>query len=467
MKSKQQTPLGYLMVLLDVSLADLGDYLYVAQSSISKWKTGARVLKPSSQYFEGIVEYFTALERDPDRADKLHRLFSQLYPGQTGQEAGNTARNIRLFLGGSLLPPVAVQQAIGEAGRLYTAEVGVYAGDKGYAAAQAQLIAYIAEQERHTPVRIVSRGDVAAFSRFAPLAVSIDRMRMLLQLPAKDCLLMDCMALFAHPAADICLLPKDAPYPLGSDTYIVGEGMVLFGLDTGAAPAYAAVYMDPLTIQQYTGVFDSVWAQSSPLFTAIQPGQLGEQLYRQAIDTTLGERLDWLLPSLPYLTMSRTLLMEVLRANRVSGRDWTRILSGYDALHGMKMRLLVPAHALQLPAMTMPCLSLLCGREIRITSVQAKRHQMDTAALLRAGSGVQVVPIQGAAPDAWAHVSAFVKRNVFAGYLHFAPASVKVTVNPAFVDTMMAAMDALYSALTPEAASPAYVAQHLEAAALG
>lgn len=36
MKSKQQTPLAYLMALLGVSLADLGEYLYVAQTSVSK-----------------------------------------------------------------------------------------------------------------------------------------------------------------------------------------------------------------------------------------------------------------------------------------------------------------------------------------------------------------------------------------------------------------------------------------------
>lgn len=68
MKSKQQTPLAYLMALLGVSLADLGEYLYVAQTSVSKWKTGSRPLRPESPHFDGIVEYFVALARDPNRA---------------------------------------------------------------------------------------------------------------------------------------------------------------------------------------------------------------------------------------------------------------------------------------------------------------------------------------------------------------------------------------------------------------
>lgn len=465
MKSKQQTPLGYLMGLLDVSLADLGDYLYVAQTSISKWKTGARPLKPTSQHFAGIVEYFAMLSRDADRREKLTQLFARLYPEQAAETPEDIATCVRAFLSGKLLPPVTLKQALSGEGRLYTAEIGVYGGDAGSESAFDQLLGLVAAQGEPMPLCAVNRCDPQQIARLLPALARGCRLRLLLDAPDGALPLSACGMVIAHPATDIRMLPEAAPLPRHAAWYLAGKEMYVHGHAPQGHTPYAAVYTDALTVEHMQHDFDAMWQEAVPSFTQIPCERLGAEIYRKSEQATLPEPLDWLTPALPYLTMSRSLLMEVLRMNDVSGRVWTHVLGGCDALAALPLRVFLPASALRTPQAIQPTLSVLCGKAIHMTPAQSKRHLLDTAALLRADA-LSVLPLQGAKPAGWEKLSAFVKRNAYAGYLNYGAEAVQYTQNAAFTQAMMAAMDALAAEGTQEAHSPTHIAAMMERVAL-
>lgn len=464
MKSKQQTPLGYLMGLLDVSLAELGEYLYVAQTTISKWRTGARALKPGSQHFAGIVEYFAMLTRDPARRERLVALFENLYPGQPLDSPADVAACVRAFLGGGMLPTASQRRAIGPEGRLYTAQVGVYSGAQGLQAAYEQLRALL-DESGPSQLAVADRQGLYVLQRLMPQLSEGHTLRILADPPPAQALLSEQARVLALAGTEIRLMPPNAPFAPGSVSALAeGELMLQGHARPGHAP-YAALYTDPLTLEQHQAIFDEVWAGAPALFETVEAERLGPELFAAARDAFVSECTEWITPGLPYLTMSGELLMEVLRAGGVHGRVWTRVLAGSRVLERAPMRLFVPVEALRAPHGLLPELSMLCGREIRLTRAQARRHMLDTAALLRAGEGLSLVPLQ-AEDAARAQLPLFVRRNAFAGLLDYGGGLVRVTHKAGLVESFMQAADLLASRATSQLQSPAHVAGLLEQAAL-
>lgn len=465
MKSKQQTPLGYLMGLMDVSLTDLSDHLYVAKTSISKWKTGARTLNPTSQHFAEIVEYFTMLARDTKRHDKMKQLCGRLYPEQSVDNPKELSACIQAFLGGKQLPSVMVQQTLSDEGRLYTAQVDVYHGDTGCLSAVDLMCAYLSDQKPDR-LALLNRWDTEELARFVPALEKGWTGRALLDVPPPRALLSNLMAALVHPRMDTRMLPEDMPLMAGAAWYIAGERQMLISSRMPGRPSYAAVYTDPLTVEQYRHGFDDMYDRAETALETVPLRRVGPALYRQTIDTTIDEWMDWLLPQLPYLTMSRPLLMEVLRANDVSGHVWTQVLDGYDILSALRMRLFVPAQFLRRPPDTEPILSLLCGKTIRLTPAEKSRHLLDTAAMLREDRRLTVVPLQKEGAEVWQSVSMFVKRNAYAGYLGLAHSTVRVTRHPALLEQFMQCLEWLAQTETERLRRRGYVAGLLEYAAL-
>lgn len=453
------------MGLLDVSLADLGDYLYVAQTTISKWKTGARLLKPTSQHFGGIVEYFTMLLRDTDRRAKMEQLFLRLYPEQPLSSQAAYATCIRAFLSGKMLPSMTVQRALSEEGRLYTAQVGVYRGAEGCAIAMEQLLGFLSDRASGT-VLAAERRDPQRAEAFSRALSAGHRLRLLTDMPSPSALVSRLGDVLAHTGTEVCLLEDGAPFLGHTASYVLEQELALTGHAWPGEEPYCAIHTDAETVAQQAAAFAWLRERTRPAFETLDSTRLGPELYQRAQAETLPERLDWMVSSLPYLTMSRELLMEVLRANDVSGRTWSHVLAGYDALEGIRLRLLMPAGALGWQDAPLPCLSLICGGEIRMTREQAGRHLLDTAARLRVGEALEVIPVSGEVPLGWGRTSPFVKRNAFAGYLNCVAGSVRVSDSPALVERFMQAADLLVSGVTEEARGRQYVAGRIEQAAL-
>ena len=466
MKSKQQTPLGYLMKLLSVSLRDLGDYLYVAQTSISKWKTGARTLRPESQYFAGIIEYFCVLARDPARGEKLRRLFQRLYPTQRTESEQETAACLRAFLGGKLLPSMALEFSLGEQGQLYATEFSVYSGEDGLTNALARLTAYLAAQQEPVTVSLLDRQASILRPLWLPALSRGHRVRLFVEDAHTLAYSGEMAPVLAHKNMELRLLPKDAPFPRQAFFCVAEHRLLLLGSAFPNQPRYTALYTDELTIAQYLAGFNSLWDATNPLFMNLGAEDVTAERLSSLTRTTIPERTDWLLPSLPHTTMSRNLLMEVLEHHGVSGRSWLRVLHFYDKISTVRTRLLIPVNALTAPQHMLPDLSLLAGTPIRLTDAQVRRHMLDTAALLRVGSRVELFPLQQDTPDTWWQTSLMTKRNAYAAFLDFASGCLRFTRHPEVLQGFIHTLDALTSQLTEPLRTSEYVAEMLERSAL-
>lgn len=464
MKSTKQTPLGYLMGLLDVSLKDLGEYLYVAQTSISKWKTGARPLRPGSQHFAGTVEYFAMLTRDARRRERMTQLFARLFPDARLDTPEDYARCIGDFLEGKVLPTVAVRQALGEEARLYDAQVSVYRGEAGVQAAYGHLAAYL-EERKDAAVCAMVDGDTAWLSRLLPALAAGRHLRILMKPPGADAVLAPLSGVLAHPQVETRWISGEGMPFLSDAVYCTaGADLLLRVHAPPGRPAYASIATDALTVEHAQLAFEAQWRACAPAFEAVAREQLDRRAFASLKDSVHAERVDWACTALPFLSMSAPLLMEVLKASGCSGRVWTNVMASQEALLETPIRLYLPVAALSGEGMRLSLLEMLCGRPISVTPAQAKRHLLDTAALLRTAGALRIV-LRAARPSP-GQPDAFAGRNAFAGYVQADGGALRVSRNPRFVEAMMGAMDALHADTTTEYRTQAYVAGLLERAAL-
>lgn len=474
MKSKEQTPLAYLMGLMDVSLLDLADYLYVAQTSVSKWKTGARTLKANSPHFAGIVEFFTLFTRDEEKREKLMCLFRDLYPDRDHEKEDSIPAFLRVFLSDKLLPSAALIHSLEESGKLYGAGISVYTGDEGLGSALGKLHAILGAGGGKEILSIFIGRRIA--DTMGPLEPFLTQLISILELGYKAQLLLDphdadlplcaLATLFAHPGMGVRFIDEEVSIAEKELWLLVDGKAFLISRCVESQPRYTALYTDAFTLAHYRASFLSLWNQASTPFGSMTSDDLKPDLFKNLTTQVVDERFDWLIPSLPPMTMRRDLLMEALEANGVAGRVWSRVLGCFDALEGVRLRLLIPAVSLRASQENSCVLSLMAGQEMRLNESQARRHLLDTAALLREEIRVSLVPLHNEMPADWRRVSLFVMRNVCAGVMDFMTFTIRYTFDPVIIERTMAILDSFSGALTTEMKDSRHVAELLERVAL-
>lgn len=466
MKSKTQTPLGYLMGLLDIRLQDLSDFLYISQTSVSKWKTGARTLPPDSPHVDGIVEFMTLLVRDPGKREKLLGMLSDVYPDQALDAPGALSLCVRAFLSGRQLPSDLPRLSSGKGKALYTAEFAVFRGAQGFEGAVSRLLSQLKSCEKGASLSVLDPWKQALGARLLPALDAGCRVRLLLCGVSGLSLTDDLAAVFSHAHLEARLLADGAPAPDRALYAADGVNMAVVSREMPGKARYTALYTDEMTVDCCREAFDALWQSAKPLFSETAPESLTPDTLSRALEITVPERIDWLVPSLPHMTMGRQLLMEVLEQNRVSGRAWARVLGCQGALLGVPLRFFMPVSALRAMPDASADLRFSAGVPIALTQAQARRHLLDTAALLRAGQGVGLILLQGETPKAWGRAGMCVRRNAFVSYQDVAARRVLTTKDPSFIEQAMRETDRLFAGTTRQLRDQAYVAGLLERAAL-
>lgn len=458
MKSKTQTPLGYLMQLLDVRLKELGDYLYVAQASVSKWRTGARPLRRQSQHLAGIVDYFIALSRDEQKKQKLTALFRQLYAGARLDTNEGLSSCLFAFLSDKTLPSGPIQALSRAQDALYRAEFSVYSGEEGRLHAMRALCEKADVGGQDIVRALVTQA--IALDALLPL-LSGRRTLLLLIAPELTPLLFGRFApLCAHPRVETRLLRAA---PAGLSSYVVMERGLLLASQAYRAPCYTALFTDEGTVRQHQATHEAGWREAQTAFTRYAAEDMRKEGLEALLSGTVPEALACYVPLLPHYTMSRELLMEVLSMNGVSGREWTRVLGFHAAVRALPLHIYLPASALFAAEKTLPELFCETGKTARLTDAQARRHRLDTAALVRAGA-VTLKPVQA---DPAVFAGLFCRRNGFAGLLDGASEGIVLSKDGRLIDACMAALNTLERSLSKELREPGYVAGLLERAGLG
>jgi len=136
------------------------------------------------------------------------------------------------------------------------------------------------------------------------------------------------------------------------------------------------------------------------------------------------------------------------------------------ALLGVPLRFFMPVSALRALPDASADLRFSAGMPIALTQPQARRHLLDTAALLRAGQGVELILLQGEMPKAWERAVVCVRRNAFVSYQDGAARRVLTTKDPSFIEQAMREADRLWAGTTRQLRDQGYVAGLLEKAAL-
>ncbi len=139
MKSKNSTPIGFLIEMLHISVKDMANEIFVDPTTISKWKTCERPLSSKCDSFEKVVKYVLSRNSKQNRR-VLENLFSSIYGEKTYPTPDYVESCLRQFLDNATVPTEAKNIAIQTKGGLYSCMTNIYSGIEGRKASMEILL---------------------------------------------------------------------------------------------------------------------------------------------------------------------------------------------------------------------------------------------------------------------------------------------------------------------------------------
>lgn len=79
MKNQKIYPIGYLLKILHISYTDLAKALYLDRTVVNKWALGKRTFNSKSKHYSKVVEYIININEDKNE-NSLEKFFERIYP---------------------------------------------------------------------------------------------------------------------------------------------------------------------------------------------------------------------------------------------------------------------------------------------------------------------------------------------------------------------------------------------------
>lgn len=403
MGGKILTPIGFLIDLLDVSIKDMAQTLYVDRTTICKWKANDRHFSVKSDCFDKVVDYFL-LHNSVQKRHILENLFSNLY-GEVPYRTKDYLKScMQKFLSHSVVPVEAQSMLSQMKGNLYMTMAGIYAGVEGRKSAMDILLTEAENQEKP--------GELIFFDRQTCKWCIYDekyfrewhrRIKRLLDLKWQIYVILDCssnqtdalsalLALNQHfytyvnyheynfnSVKNINLLPT---------VYGLKGKMVLFGYNHGK-DIYTSVFKDKFTVNQGYEYLKNLISECEATFIPQTQKQRIEVLQR----ITKYELIDepsYLVSTRPsIITLGDDMLQQILRDNGVIGDIKAAAIEAFSAIKRSIMESkLIYRHILYDISLSTSAsyekllfteASYLLGRDIYISKEQFREHLRRTA----------------------------------------------------------------------------------------
>ena len=166
--------------------------------------------------------------------------------------------------------------------------------------------------------------------------------------------------------------------------FVVGQSLALSSVTPHdcSGPICTTLAQDPLSIKQYTSVFDSLLKQCQELIKVYTPNSLLHALEEHIIASPKPTELYIFSGNPLFVTMPRELIVDILKANKVELSAAKRLLAYYDAFSQLRSH--SPVHHgiddaripeyLSEKALVCHDLSVLTNRTIYLTEEQRRQH---------------------------------------------------------------------------------------------
>lgn len=350
MNKKNLSSFGFIVELLDISVTEIADRIYVTQSLVSKWKNGVRSLKKSSEYYEKVISYFIA-QNEKNGQKTLENLFSTLYAQEDAGQELYLHNCLHKFLSNEDVPVMARSLFYETRQNLYNSSISVFIGKEGRKSAFSMLMDAAENME---PGEI----DLLEREQFSWLLDDPDYMEQwreqMLHLLGRG-FHINIVHFISHHAMNTFTFTREFHsvifhknvqefffhYYADNDSYyshyLLKGQMSIMGLnpDEKDEQMYTAIYRDPFSMVQHEKLIEKIQRHCTTVFKIYSGNHIQFALDR--IKSYEAHReLIFYSGSLPsFCMMDEELLSEVLKSNGVSGKARNRCVMGYKIMRRM------------------------------------------------------------------------------------------------------------------------------------
>jgi len=439
--------IGYLLEILDISVANLSRHIFIEQSLISKWKNGTRILKKESPHYEKILNYFIDIN-NKDKTCILEKFFSNIYPAEGKNEMDYLKNCLNMFLSESDISLTAAHHYETEKNALYHSGFYVYKDFEGRKNAFRMLLDAAEALPEPEELYIIDKEQFLWITKDEDfLREWADRMIKILDSGTKIILVhciynvslhykilyKKCWNVFCHRNMTTYYYTKFFEDTPSLSYYVLKNHMSMVGmhLDDKEYSYYSAVYTDPFTCYQFEGYIKNVIERKASKRYKLKTGK--DKMYILNLLKTFEKSSEPLyfsgrLPNLGF--MSEKLIDEILKSNNASKQS-KKICKSYHGLIRNIMRKERENHiikhiyytedfeeALKHDTLINKEISGIAGMPIVITNKQLREHLQDMAALLKEGENVKVcITTKGTEQVGMVkdvkHIACWCKRNLW------------------------------------------------------
>ncbi len=407
--SKRNSPIAYLMELLDISGDSLAKHLHIERTTISKWKSGARVLKMSSAYFKDIFEYFVQVNNDSG-LQPLEQFFSKLYPKDDPDSPEFLWRCFCRFIQNKEFTFFQMPKTNHN---VYLTNVPVYKGAEGRKRAMNDFLDYLEKLDGLQDIYIMDCDQFVWLAQdmfyleewFTRLSYILDRRAHRIcnihfiagDYPEYRRFLNHTVKLVFYPNVRLFSQNDSSMKNIFPTMYLIKDKLALIGFGDSASGGdmYTSVYADSFSVRQFQAMYENILPLANT-FTISDTKQNSDMIVEEIENREkIGESTYFSGPMLSFTTMSEELLLDVLSANKLCPSDQERCLNLYHTLKnsmenaprsnsgGYFHYINDLKDALSFEKLSQHELSAFSEKKVFLTREQYIRHMRDTISLLQ------------------------------------------------------------------------------------
>ncbi len=438
--SKNLSPIGYLMKLLDISIPQLVQYLHIDRTTISKWKTGSRNLTERSPYYNKLIDYF--ILKNSAHSDKpLYSFFSSMYTDLDYTKDDFLHCCISRYLQSNRTLGDTKYFVEDNKRTLYQTNVSVFRGLDGRKNAVNMLLNIAENSNELCEINILELNEIEWLGRDTAFIQNfVNRLEKLASLghkieiaysslkdiPEFRVFMTSITPLIFNKNVNCRIIRPEFALDIIPSIYAIKNKFVAVGinLEETLSNMYTNVFLDSFTVEKCILAYKKIIKIYAEPMIKTENNFANENLLRlMKYTATKKEPIYFIGKHLTIATMKEDLIAEILKQNNLSSTEIKRCTSFYNTLRNtitINSNRESPILYLNIDKVQYVAksdhiieyeLSALTNKQIYITKKQYLRHLSDTADVIL-NNNVKVVLVGN--KDIGNNVScAWIKRNLW------------------------------------------------------
>jgi hypothetical protein len=278
--------LSYLLNLLGVSPTKMGNFLNIDRTLVSKWKNGSRHLSTNSSYIENVIEFL--IQRNAElNSNILENLFLSIYPNENNKT--NNDDYLRKCINNFILtnenynPSLNFSNSIKPEYSTYTSTMHVYNDEKNEILALLDMLDLaLAEGVKQKLIFILSKSFDPLIESNTYRPIFIEKILTLLDIGCtldfvhsnmnSSKIFLYCYDIISHKNTTTSSFIDTFESPYIYSIFIFEKKRMYLSMrnqNNNNSEIYGAMFLDPITINFYTGIANNILEKSYPTLSLI------------------------------------------------------------------------------------------------------------------------------------------------------------------------------------------------------